>query len=99
MRAARPRRSFQTLLALWMGVWLLLLIFMFSGLHFLWGPVHVRTLTLDWTFVRDWWFFISRGVIITMELAVISIALATVLAFAAALARISRVPSVNSLAS
>lgn len=99
VHAAHPRRSFRVLLGMWMAVWLLLLVFMFSGLQLLWGPVHIRTLTLDWHFVRDWWLFISKGVIITMELAVISIVFATLLAFGAALARISRIPSLNSLAS
>ncbi|HEV2038267.1 MAG TPA: amino acid ABC transporter permease, partial [Candidatus Eremiobacteraceae bacterium] len=97
-RAAHPRRSFRVMLAMWMGVWLVLLVFMFSGLQFLWGPIHIRTLTLDWSFVRDWWLFISKGVIITLELAVVSIVLATLIAFGVALARISRVPSINSLA-
>lgn len=97
--APRPRQSFRALLGMWMVVWLLLLVFMFSGLSLVWGPVHIRTLTLDWSFIRAWWLFISQGVVITMELAVISIVVATLVAFAAALARISRVPSLNSLAS
>lgn len=95
---ARPRRRFGFLFVVWLAVWLALLVFMFSGLQLLWGPIHIHTLTLDWQFIREWWLFISQGVIITLELAVISIILATVVAFATALARISRVPSLSSLA-
>lgn len=93
----RPDR-FRAALALWLAVWLLLLVVLFSGLHVVLGPVDVRTLKLDGSFIAAWWPFISQGIFVTLELAVISIIGATALAFAAALARLSRRPSINSLA-
>jgi polar amino acid transport system permease protein len=93
----KPDR-FKTALALWLVVWLAMLVVLFSGLHVVLGPVTLRTLTLDGSFIREWWPFISQGVLITLELAVISIIGATVLAFTSALARLSRVPSINSFA-
>jgi polar amino acid transport system permease protein len=95
---ATRQRTFRAMLGLWMLVWLALLVIMFSGLQFLWGPVQIHTMKLDWHFIGDWWLFISKGVIITMELAVISIVLATLLAFSSALARISSIASLNSFA-
>lgn len=94
----RPRLSFRLWLALWTVVWLGLLVFMFSGLQLAFGPVHLRTFPLDGQFIRQWWLFISAGVLITLELAVVSIAGASLLAFLSALARISRIAPLNSLA-
>ncbi len=96
--ATRLRLPFRTWLALWTLVWLACLVALFSGLQFAFGPVHVHTITLDVGFMRGWWLFISAGVIITLELSVISIACASVIAFLSALARISRVAPLNSFA-
>lgn len=85
-------------LALWWVFWLLLLLLMFSGISLSLGPLHLRTIKLDTTFIRQWWTFISYGVIVTLELATISIICASVLALLAALARLSRVAPIRSLA-
>ena len=97
---ARRRRSlpFGVSLGLWWVVWLLLLLLLFSGLQLTLGPLRLRTLSLDMAFIREWWTFISRGVIITLQLAIVSIVCATALAFFSALARLSRVAALNSLA-
>ncbi len=84
--------------ALWTTVWLGLLVVMFSGLQVMIGPLHLRTLALDRQFMAQWWPFISEGVLITLELAVISIVCASLLAFLSALARSSSFAPLNSLA-
>src|SRR6266542_5569385 len=94
-----PRIPFRLSLVVWWGVWLLLLVLMFSGLKLALGPIQLKSIQLDGAFIADWWLFISQGVIITFELSVISILCAMVLALLAALARLSRVAPLNSLAS
>jgi polar amino acid transport system permease protein len=89
---------FQVSLRLWMLFWLLCLVFMFSGIQLSIGPITIRTLTIDTAFIAEWWPFISRGVLITLGLSVISIVCAIILALLAALARLSRVAPLNSLA-
>jgi len=96
--ARRPRLSFKVWLALWTLVWFGLLVVMFSGLQIVFGPVHLHTFALDGRFIGQWWLFISEGVVITLELAVVSILGASLLAFLSALARISRIAALNSLA-
>jgi len=101
MIPATPRRmrlSFRVSLAIWWTVWLLLLVLLFSGLQLTLGPLRLRTLQLDPEFIGQWWIFISRGVIITLQLALVSIVCATILAFSSAVARLSRVAALNSLA-
>jgi polar amino acid transport system permease protein len=93
-----PRIPFRLSLVLWWGVWLLLLVLMFSGLKLALGPIRLKSIQLDGAFIAEWWLFISQGVIITFELSVISILCAIVLALLAALARLSRVAPLNSLA-
>ncbi len=90
---------FRLSLGLWLGFWLLLLLLLFSGWTVSLGPVRLRTLSLDGAFIREWWLFISQGVVITLELSLLSIVCATALAFTSALARLSRLASLNSLAS
>jgi len=100
---ALPRRQrrpdgFRVALIGWWVFWLLVLLFFFSGIRFTVGPIAIKTLALDWGFVATWWPFISRGVVVTFELSIVSIICAVVLALAAALARLSRVAPLNSLA-
>src|SRR6266496_66394 len=94
-----PRIPFRLSLVVWWGVWLLLLVLMFSGLKLALGPIQLKSIQLDGAFIADWWLFISQGVIVTFELSILSMICAVVLALSAALARLSRVASINSLAS
>jgi polar amino acid transport system permease protein len=93
------RVPFSVSLAIWWCVWLLVLLFLFSGARLTIGPIAIKTITLDWAFIATWWPFISRGVIVTFELSIISMVCAVVLALLAALARLSRIAPLNSLAS
>jgi polar amino acid transport system permease protein len=103
LQAAVMRRGlrvpFGISLTLWWVIWLLLLGMLFSGVKLDLGPIHLKAITIDTAFIAEWWPFISKGVIITFELSVISIICAMILALLAALARLSRVAPVNSLAS
>ncbi len=94
----RPISRFRVALIAWWCVWLLLLLFFFSGVRLNLGAFTIKTIALDWGFIAIRWPFISRGVIVTFQLSIISIVLAVVLALLAALARLSRVASLNSLA-
>ena len=85
-------------LVAWWGVWLLVLLFLFSGISFTLGFINIRTIALDWGFIATWWPFISRGVLVTFQLSVISMICALLLALLAALARLSRFAPLNSLA-
>src|SRR5687767_12209528 len=98
---ARPSQvdRFRAAMIGWSAFWLLILLFVFSGIRFSIGPFEIRTLALDWSFIREWWQFISRGVIVTFGLSIVSMVCAVVLALAAALARLSRVAPLNSFAS
>lgn len=102
LESPQPRRGlrfpFRVSLGLWWGIWLLLLVLMFSGISLALGPVRLKAITIDSAFIAEWWLFISQGVIITFELSVISILCATVLALLAALARLSRVAPIASFA-
>src|SRR5205085_2349107 len=94
-----PRIPFEIRLVTWWCIWLLILLFLFSGILIAIGPIRIKTIALDWAFIAEWWPFISKGVIVTFELSILSMICAVVLALSAALARISRVASLNSLAS
>src|SRR5262245_40560439 len=90
-----PRLPFRVRLVIWWCIWLLLRVFMFSGLTLTLWPIQFKPIQLDGAFIAEWWQFISRGVIITFELSVISIVGAIVLALLAALARLSRIAPLN----
>ncbi len=94
-----PRVPFRVELAFWWAVWLLLLLLLFSGVSIALGPIRFQSIRLDFEFIRTWWLFISRGVLITLQLSLVSIVCAITLALAAALARLSRIAPINSLAS
>lgn len=99
IRRRSPGDRFRVAMIGWSACWLLILLFVFSGIRFSIGPFEIRTLALDWTFIGEWWLFISRGVIVTFGLSIVSMVCAVVLALAAALARLSRVAPLNSFAS
>lgn len=93
-----PRVPFRVWLAFWWVVWLALLAMLFSGLTLTLGPIRFRAISIDTSFIGQWWLFISRGVIVTLQLSIASITGATLLALLSALARLSRVAPLNSLA-
>jgi polar amino acid transport system permease protein len=98
-RAHRPRRlSFAARARWWWLFWFGLFLFFFSGVQFTLFGRTFTTIALDWSFMAEWWRFISRGVIITLQLALVSIVGAMVLALLAALARLSRIAPLYSLA-
>jgi polar amino acid transport system permease protein len=102
LRQAPERRwmrlPFEFRLLLWWCAWLIVLLFLFSGTIIALGPVQFRTIALDWAFISEWWPFISKGVIVTFQLSIISMLFAVLLALGAALARLSRIAPLNSLA-
>jgi polar amino acid transport system permease protein len=81
--------------------WLILfslLLLMFSGASFTIGNITFRTIRVDFQFIREHIGFISQGVWWTILLAVLSIALACVLALLGALGRLSKFPPAYALA-
>jgi polar amino acid transport system permease protein len=54
------------------------------------GPLVLRTIRLDWAFIREWAPYISTGVWQTIGISALSIVCATVLALLSALGRLSR---------
>jgi polar amino acid transport system permease protein len=54
------------------------------------GPLVLRSIRLDWSFVAEWAPYISAGVWQTIGISALSIVLATLLALLAALGRLSR---------
>lgn len=85
----RSRLSFHTRSRLWSLVWLALVALLFSGAQLSLGPFQLRTISLDWGFIGEWWWFISQGVLTTIQLAAVAIVGATVMALLSALARLS----------
>src|SRR5947209_20196978 len=83
------RVPFRVSLTIWWAIWLFILVLLFSGLKLALGPIQIKTIALDGAFINKWWWFISQGLLITLELSVISIICAMVLALLAALARLS----------
>jgi polar amino acid transport system permease protein len=92
------RLSFPMRYRLWLCFWLALVVFFFSGAQINLGPLQIRTIALDWTFIGRWWPFISQGIVTTIALAFFAIIGATVLALLSALARLSPVAFLSSLA-
>jgi polar amino acid transport system permease protein len=69
-----------------------LLVFLFSGIRFTVFGVEIKTIQLDWEFIRTYSGFIFNGVWLTILLSVLSITLSVVLALLGALGRMSRSP-------
>ncbi len=68
------------------------LVFLFSGVDYTFLGVNIKTIQLDWEFIRTYSGFIFMGVWLTILLSVLSIALSVVLALLGALGRMSRSP-------
>lgn len=89
----RQARSFRRNVGLSWGILLLLLLYLFSGQDFL----GIRTITLDYEFIRNNIGFIAGGIPQTLWVSFLSITLATVLALLAALGRLSTIPPLYAL--
>jgi polar amino acid transport system permease protein len=89
----RQARGFRRNVNLSWGIMLLLLIYLFSGQTFL----GIRTIRLDFEFIRENIGFIAEGIPQTLLLSFISIVLATVLALLTALGRLSSIPPLYAL--
>jgi polar amino acid transport system permease protein len=82
--------------------WLFLLaflVFLFSGIHFNVFGLEIRTIQLDFAFMREYFVYIAKGIGLTLLLAFLSISLAVVLALLGALGRLSKFPPAYALAS
>jgi polar amino acid transport system permease protein len=89
----RQTRNFRTNVGLSWGILLLILVYLFSGQSFL----GIKTIHLDFEFIRNNMFFIAGGLGQTLLVSVLSIVLATILALLAALGRLSTVPPIYAL--
>lgn len=75
-----------------------LLFFIFSGFESSFLGLEIKTIRLDFEFIRDHFVYIGGGVGLTILLAFLSILLATLLAFLGALGRLSKFAPVYALA-
>ncbi|NJL35088.1 MAG: amino acid ABC transporter permease [Chloroflexaceae bacterium] len=71
----------------------------FSGITLRFGVFEFQAISLDWAFIQEWFWFISRGVLTTISLALLAIVGATLLALTSALAGLSRIAPLVSLSS
>ncbi len=90
----RKERRFRSNVGLSWGILLIILVFLFTGEKLNLG---IKTIHLDWDFIRANIGFISSGVGVTLYLSVLSIFLATLLALLAALGRLSIIPPIYAL--
>lgn len=84
----RRSRQFRMNVAISWGVLLVILAYLFSGQEFL----GIRTISLDFEFIRNNIGFIAGGIPQTLLVSFLSITLATFLALLAALGRLSTIP-------
>ena len=84
----RKSRQFRTNVGLSWGILLLILLYLFSGQSFL----GIKTIHLDFEFIRNNISFIAGGIGQTLLVSFLSISLATFLALFAALGRLSTFP-------
>lgn len=89
----RRSRQFRRNVSLSWGILLLLLLYLFSGQSFL----GIRTIHLDFEFIRENIGFIAEGIPQTLLLSFVSITLATILALLTALGRLSTIPPLYAL--
>ena len=76
----------------------LFLAFLFSGTRLEIGGLTIRTIGLDWEFIRAYTPFIFQGVWLTIWLSILAIGLSVVLAILGALGRLSKSPPAYALA-
>jgi len=89
----RRGRRFRTNVSLSWGIMLLILLYLFSGQDFL----GIKTISLDYEFIRKNIGFIAGGIPQTLLVSFLSITLATLLALLAALGRLSTIPPLYAL--
>lgn len=89
----RQSRRFRTNVGISWGILLLILVYLFSGQNFL----GIKTIQIDFEFIRNNMFFIAGGLGETLIVSVLSITLATILALLAALGRLSTIPPIYAL--
>jgi|RhiMetdeSRZDD1v2_1073273.scaffolds.fasta_scaffold31114_3 polar amino acid transport system permease protein len=89
----RQTRNFRRNVSLSWGILLLILLYLFSGQSFL----GIRTIRLDFEFIRENIGFIAEGIPQTLLVSFLSITLATFLALLAALGRLSTIPPLYAL--
>ena len=89
----RRDRRFRTNVSLSWGIMLLVLLYLFSGQNFL----GIKTISLDYEFIRKNTGFILGGLGQTLLVSFLSIILATILALLAALGRLSTIPPLYAL--
>jgi polar amino acid transport system permease protein len=89
----RTSRNFRRNVGLSWGILLLILFYLFSGQSFL----GIKTIRLDFEFIRNNMIFIAGGIWQTLLVSILSITLATILALLAALGRLSTIPPVYAL--
>ena len=82
----RRDRQFRTNISLWWGVFFLVLVYFFSGQNIL----GIKTIELNYEFIRNNILFIAGGLVQTLQVSFLSIALAILLALLAALGRLSK---------
>ncbi len=97
-RRRRRERRFNIGVRISYIVLFLLLAFLFSGINTTILGIPIRTIRLDWGFIRTYTPFIIRGVWLTIVLAVLAISLSIVLAIFGALGRLSKSPPAYALA-
>lgn len=89
----RQSRHFRANVALSWIIMLVILLYLFSGQNFL----GIKTIQLDYEFMRENFAFIARGINETLLVSSLSILLAMVLALLAALGRLSTIPPLYAL--
>ena len=88
----RKERVFRTNVGISWGIFLLVLVFLFSGQEWNLGLFTFKTIHIDSQFISDNMFFIAGGIGETIKISILSIVLAILLALFAALGRLSKFP-------
>jgi polar amino acid transport system permease protein len=97
MQRQRQRRFNASVILFWVII-LVVLLSLFSGIDLALGPIRLRTIQLDFDFIRTWTPYIRGGIGQTLLISVLSIGLASTLALLGALGRLSKFPPAYALA-
>lgn len=97
-RRQRRERRFAIGVRLSYLVLFAILFFLFSGVETRLLGFQIRTISLDWGFIRTYTPFIFQGIWLTIALSVLAITLSVVLAIFGALGRLSKWPPAYALA-